>query len=91
MPLVARATRDGTVPMARHGTDDSDDDPDYDDHGNLRSGVDHASDGTDDSDRVTDLMIAAGISPLPSMSWTLAETKETLAHVYRAMRKVRDL
>ncbi len=34
-------------------------------------------DGTGDSDRVTDLMIAAGISQLQSMGWTLEDTKET--------------
>jgi hypothetical protein len=57
--------RHGTVPVARHGTGDS--------------------------DRVTDLMIAAGISQLQSMGWTLEDTKETLARVYLEMRRVRDL
>ena len=42
--------------------------------------------GTGDSDRVTDLMIAAGISQLQSMGWTLEDTKETLENGPRGHR-----
>ncbi len=45
-----------------------------------------ARDGTGDSDRVTDLMIAAGISQLQSMGWTLEDTKETLENGPRGHR-----
>ena len=39
---------------------------------------------------VTNVMIAAGISQLPSVDWTLAEITKTLRLVYQAMWRLRE-
>ena len=45
-----------------------------------------AQDGTGAGEPiVTNAMIAAGLSQLPSVTWTLAEITKTLTLVYRAM------
>jgi hypothetical protein len=51
-----------------------------------------AQDGTDVEAEpvVTSLMVAAGLSQLPSMDWTLAMATETLTHVYIQMWKVSE-
>jgi hypothetical protein len=46
---------------------------------------------TGDSEAVTSMMIAAGISQLPVTAWTLNQAEEILTAVYLAMRKVKDL